>query len=170
MPEQEIAEQKVGIDVDQERNRPRVVAFLFFDFYNRTVEGKHNFLGLFDRIIVPADKKRTTPLGFYLRTANTFDEPIQVTIYNASNKPTGGFGVSPQEKEKDGQKLTQMQLVGAIEFETPDAGNYWVDVSYGGQSIGGMRLTVELQEPTVEPQESKEAESDIGSNNQSNMV
>jgi hypothetical protein len=144
MPEQDIAELKITVDVEQERARPRVIAFIFFDFHNNTMEGKHNFLGVFDRIIVPEDKKRTTPLAFFLRTANTFDGPVQVTIFTANNKPTGGFGLSSPEKEKDGQALTQMQIIGAIEFDTPEAGNYWVDVSYMGQSIGGTRLTVEL--------------------------
>lgn len=167
MPDQETVEPQINVDVAQERDRPRVVAILFHDFHNLTQEGKHNFLGVFDQIIVPADKKRTTPLGFFLRLANTFDSIVEVAIFNPSNKQVGGFSFSAGEKEKDGKKLTQMQLGGAVEFDTPEEGDYWVNVSYQGQSIGGHRLRVELKESEKEPEEVKDGS--IGSDNQSDV-
>jgi len=140
-------EPEVYIDVVQERERPRLVATLFFDFSNQTVEGKHNLIGVFDRIFVSSDRKRTHSIGIYIKTAYTFDGQVQVAIFSPSNKPTGGFAFASATKEHDGKPLTQMQILGTVEFDTPEPGDYWFDVSYKGQSLGGVKLVVEFVEP-----------------------
>ena len=155
MSESKKNELKINIDAEQERQKPRLVAILLFDFASQTNEGKQNILGIFDRVKVSVDKKRTPPIGFYLKTAHTFDDQIQVAILSPENQLVAGFFFGAPEKERDGKKLTQMQILGIVEFDTPMAGEYWIDVSYKEQSLGGFRLVVDFVDTKEEGDGSK---------------
>lgn len=136
----------VNIDVAKERGTTRLISFLFFDYSNRTATNKLNLMGIFDRILVNQETKKTHPFGVFIRTAFTWDRPVNVTAFNPSGEPLAGFiyqidsAQFPQEK-----RLSTTQVVFAFEFETPVEGRYWLDVSFDGQSIGGCDLLVEFR-------------------------
>lgn len=136
---------KINIDVAQELEKPRLVSLLFYDFANRTGNGKLNILGVFDRIIVDAEKKRTRSFGMFIKTAETHEGIIRILILDPNRQLVAAldFGLAEKEFPKD-EKYHIAQASGAIEFDTPVEGLYWFDVSYNGKSLGGTALRVDF--------------------------
>ena len=145
MVEDTAAIPEVNIEVAQERAKPRLVSLLFYDFANRTGNGKLNLLGIFDRIIVDAEKKRTRSFGLFIKTAETHDGIIRILILDPNGQLIAGldFGLAEKEYPKD-EKYHVAQASGGIEFDTPVEGLYWFDASYNGKSLGGTGLQVDF--------------------------
>lgn len=137
---------EVNIDVAQVREKPRLVSLLFYDFANRTGNGKFNILGVFDHIIVDAEKKRTRSFGMFVKTAQAHEGVIRILILDPDGQLIAGldFGVAEKEYPKD-EKYHVAQASGVIEFDTPVEGLYWFDVSYNGKSLGGTGLQVDFK-------------------------
>lgn len=133
----------VNIDVAQERLKPRVVALLFFDFANQAENSKLNLLGIFDRLRVNPETKRTNPIGVFLRTSRTFDSETFITVYDPNGEMVAGasFGIDKSEAEK----FIQTQVLIRLQFDASIEGLYWFDVSYQGSSIGGAPLLLEFK-------------------------
>lgn len=145
MVEDTAAIPEVNIDVTQEREKPRLVSVLFYDFANRTGNGKFNLSGIFDRIFVDAEKKRTRSFGMFIKTAETHEGIIRVLILDPNGQLIAAldFGLAEKEFPKD-EKYHITQASGGIEFDTPVEGLYWFDVSYNGKSLGGTALQVDF--------------------------
>jgi hypothetical protein len=126
MPEETVVEPRVIADLASKTREPRLVSFLFFDYANETTDRKVNLLGLFDRLYVDQETKRTVPVGIFVRTGNTFDSPVNVQIADPEGKVVGGFSfeVSRAQAEKT-TKIGQMQIMARIQFNTPVVGTYW---------------------------------------------
>jgi hypothetical protein len=146
MSDEITTEPQVNIDVAQEREKPRLLAILFFDFFNETSEGKINLLGIFDRIYVPPTKKRSPPVGLFIRFNYVLNGLVQIVFFSPNNKPTGGFAFSTDDIKDRKEGQNQLQIFVKTEFDTPEEGDYWIDVSYRGLSLGGCKLTVEFRD------------------------
>ena len=143
---QETAEiPEANIEVAQEREKPRLISLLFYDFANRTANGKFNLSGIFDRIIVDAEKKRTRSFGMFIKTAETQEGVVRILILDPNGQVIAGldFGLAEKEYRKD-ESYHVAQASGGIEFETPVEGLYWSDVSYNGKSLGGTALQIDF--------------------------
>ncbi len=144
-----VEELKAPIDIDSEKATPHLVALLFFDYANSTGDGKLNLAGIFDRIFVDREAKQTAPVGVFIRTTETVDSPVRVTIISPENEVAGGFHYKIPRKDMvlpGGQKHIMMQMVASVQFNTPVEGTYWVDVSFNEKSLGGSPLKVEFAE------------------------
>lgn len=143
MSEDTLAIPEVNIDVAVEREKPRLVSLLFFDYANRTGNNKLNLIGAFDRIYINPEIKRTPPIGVFVRTGRTYDGEVILTVFN----PKGEMVAALAFKSDIAVEMRSFQLDGLfrIEFETSVGGVYWFDVSYRGKSIGGAGLLVELK-------------------------
>lgn len=145
MVEDTAAIPEVDIDVAQEREKPRLVSLLFYDFANRTGNGKFNLSGIFDRIIVDAEKKRTRSFGMFIKTAETHKGIIRILILDPNGHLIAALDFGLAEKESlSEEKYHVTQAAGGIEFDTPIEGLYWFDVSYNGKSLGGTALQVDF--------------------------
>ena len=139
---------KIGtpMKVSADAKKPRLVAILFFDFANQTETQKLNLNGIFDRVFVDINEKKTVPFGVFVRTARTLDSPVQVAIVSPKNKLAGGFRFTVNSADLGGKKPELIQFVGNVSFATPVEGLYWFDVSYEGKPLGGCYLQVEFKD------------------------
>ena len=134
------------IDPAAEREKPRLVSILFFDYANVTTERKLNLMGIFDRIYVDQKTKKTTPIGVFIRVCKAWDAPIRATIIDPDNKPIGGLAFSVDPAQYPENKPDQLQSLGRVEFQATVEGTYWLDISYREQSLGGAPLLVEFRD------------------------
>jgi hypothetical protein len=134
----------VSIDVVKERAEPRVVALLFFDFSNITTEGKHNLLGVFDRVSLPGGQ-RNLAFGFFLRVANAVEGPLEVLMYGPDNIVGSSITLAPDVEAAKALRQRHVQAIGKLDVEFKAEGNFWFGVTYQGKVIGGNRLVVEFQ-------------------------
>jgi hypothetical protein len=134
---------EVNIDVAQEREQPCLVSLLFFDYVNQTNNRKLNLIGVFDRVRVNPETKKTHPLGVFLRTGQTYDGDVTVKVFDPNGALVAGFTFQPNVPPE--QRSFQIQMLLRIEFETPVEGVYWFSVSYKEQTIGGAGLLVEFR-------------------------
>ena len=136
-------------DVAQERKKPRLVALLFCHFFSVDVDGRSNVNGCFDRIFVDPATKQTGLFTIVVRTYETRESGITVTILNPKNKAIAAIVFDPPE-ELPTDKPMHVQGYGPINFAAKSQGVYWVDVSYKGQTLGGECLTIEYRRPVEE--------------------
>lgn len=135
-------------DLDTEKARPRLVSLLFFDYANETADRKLNLAGVFDRLFVDTETKKSVPIGVFVRVAEAYDSPVFVNIVSPEKKAVGGFAFSVSRKdvkEKIGDKFAMFQILARVEFETPVEGTYWFNVAFDGNSLGGCPLVVEFR-------------------------
>ena len=147
-----LTEVSINFDFGSEIEKPRLVSLLFFDFANQTSDGKVNLSGIFDRLLVSPETKKTVPIGIFVRTARTYDSPVTVSIISPGKKPVGGFAftMTRQEREAQGGKGDgMMQILARVQFDAPSEGEYWFAVGFDGQTIGGCPLLVEFREKEI---------------------
>src|SRR3954467_7946961 len=87
-----------GIDLSKEIARPQLVALLFCDWANLTIDGKFNLIGAFDRISILEGGKRTPVFSVFIRVAHAVEEPIQLRVFGPDN--TLGLEATAQSSEK----------------------------------------------------------------------
>ncbi len=138
------------LSVDDERAKPRLIAMLFCDYLNQTGDGKTNLSGVFDRVYVNKEKKKTPRFGVFIRTAETLTEPITLSVFSPSKKLLIAFHFSgdiaqfeAQAGERPADYPKQIQAILGMEFAAEEEGVYWFDISYKGSSIGGAGLPIE---------------------------
>jgi hypothetical protein len=138
---------EIPLDLDAEKAMPRLVALLFFDYGNETADRKLNLVGVFDRLFVDEETKKTVPIGVFLRTAQTVDLPVYVSIISPEKKAVGGlqFSIARESTEVDGRKHLMFQMLARIQFEAPVEGTYWFNVAFDGKSLGGCPLQIEFR-------------------------
>ncbi len=145
MADETVTDIAASFDIEATKAVARLSALLFFDYANQTGDGKVNLLGVFDRIFVDTDEKKTLPFGVFVRTHETLDSPVKVSVISPENKAVGNFQYELARKDvvlPEGQKFVMMQVMLQVHFDAPLEGSYWVDVSFQGQSLGGAPLTV----------------------------
>lgn len=149
MSDETKTEPTVPIDLVQEREKPRLLSILFFDFYSETKEGKLNLLGIFDRLFVDPSRKRTMPIGIFVRTAQAFGANIKCEIHSPEGIVTGGFNfmVPASARLPDGTQPIQAQILARLEFNAPVDGTYWFAISFAGQVLGGAPLVIQYKDP-----------------------
>ncbi|HEY2972034.1 MAG TPA: hypothetical protein VGJ48_05940, partial [Pyrinomonadaceae bacterium] len=80
-----------SLDTAKEREKPRILSILFCDFANFTVDKKVNLLGIFDRIYVHPEKKKTPLFTLFIRTAETIEERVSITLFDPKGAPRLAF-------------------------------------------------------------------------------
>jgi hypothetical protein len=151
--EQSVGSPAVSVDLEKELAAPRLVALLFCDWANQTRDGKNNLVGAFDRIFVREGQKETHAFFIFLRTAETVGEPLQVTIFSPGGAIVAGLQYGVTEFHRDiehPEHPLYIQIMLPVQFPVPMPGVYWVNISYGGKSLGGAALIVELAKPEAQ--------------------
>jgi len=136
------------LKVADEKAKPRLLALLFCDHINQTKGDKVNLIGVFDRIYVPPDDKRTPVIALFLRLAETLEGPITVSIFDPENKPALAFQIdgNPEQfalKDRPREYPKQIQAILPVQFTVSMEGLFWFDVSYHGKSLGGAGIPIE---------------------------
>jgi len=126
-----------------EREKPRLLSLLLCGFSNFTIDKKVNLLGVFDRIYVPPENKRTPVFTLFVRTAEAIEEPLAVTLFTPDNKLGMAFQFGGEPQVYTPGLPAQVQLAIGIQFIAEVQGPYWFDISYKGISLGGAGLVVE---------------------------
>ncbi|HKG60657.1 MAG TPA: hypothetical protein VKB05_12935 [Pyrinomonadaceae bacterium] len=138
------------VNLSDERSKPRLLALLFCDYINQTKEEKTNLVGVFDRIYVHPDKKKTPRFALFIRFAEALDGPVTLTVFGPSGQPVFGaeFDANAAQfeavRERQPEYPRQVQAIVGLQFEAKTEGLYWFDVSYMSQSLGGAGLPVEF--------------------------
>ncbi len=145
MSEDRLTIPEVNTDVEKEREKPRLVSLLFYDYSNKTETGKFNILGVFDRLSVDIEKKRTHSFGMFVKVAQLTEGIIRVFTLEPNGKIIAvlDFGL-PDEYPKD-EKYHIAQAAGTLEFDTPVEGLYWFDVLHNNKSLGGTGLQIDFK-------------------------
>lgn len=140
------AEYQPKVNVALERKKPRLVALLFCHFFSLDAEGRSNANGCFDRIFADPATNQTGQFILVVRTYETRQGGLTVTILNPKNKAIAAVVFDPPSKVPS-DKPMHVQAYGPINFAVESEGVYWVDVSYKGKSLGGDSLTIEYRKP-----------------------
>ena len=147
----ETVEIPVTIDIARERQKPRLIALLFCDFFNLTNDKKGNLLGVFDRVYVPRTNSVTPRFTLFLRTAETHQGAVRTTIIAPNNKAVNQFVSIPDDADTIIEGIpVNLQSMISIQFQAEVEGVYWFDVSYEGESLGGAGLVVEFRDAEVQ--------------------
>lgn len=133
------------LDTAKEREKPRVLSILFCDFANFTIDKKVNLLGIFDRIFVHPEQKKTPVFTLFIRTAETIEERLNVTLFDPKGAPRLAFQFGGEQQTYTPNLPAQIQLVIGVQFTAEMEGAYWFDVAYKEKSIGGAGLAVEYR-------------------------
>ena len=133
----------VRLNLPEQRKKPRLLSLLFCDFANFTLDKKINLLGIFDRIYVPPNNTKTPVFTLYVRTAETVEERLIVTLFDPDGKVGMAFQFGGEQLTYTPGLPAQVQLAIGVQFAADKQGPYWFDVSYKGVSLGGAGLVVE---------------------------
>ena len=151
-----IAEER--IDIEARFAEPRLVAMLFCDHANVTKENKYNLIGTFDRVSVrPSadDTPNTPPFFLYLRVRATVDS-LTLRVYQPDGSLVATALLAAVERVGSARETHFMQMAQRLQFEVPVPGDYWLEVIYRGQPLGGATMTVEYLEGKDETAEEGE--------------
>jgi hypothetical protein len=142
MSEDQLTIPEITIDVEQGREKPHLISLLFYDYSNRTETGKFNILGIFDRLSVDIEKKRTHSFGMFVKVAQLTEGIIRVVIFDPNGQMIAVLDFElPDEYPKE-EKYQVAQAAGTLEFDTAVEGLYWFDVFHNHQSLGGAGLQI----------------------------
>lgn len=137
-----------SFNVADARKRPRLLALLFCNHTNTTKDDKANLIGVFDRVFVHPEVKKTPQFVIFIRTAETTQEPMLLSVFNPDGTPAVAFEFASDvtEHKFTPDRPAQVQFIAGMRFDVGADGIYWFDVSYKGESIGGAGLVVEFRE------------------------
>jgi len=142
--------QVTHVNLSDEKSKPRLLALVFCDYMNRTEDGKINLIGIFDRIYVNPEKKKTPRFALFIRFAEALDGPVTLTVFEPMEQPVFGLQFDPNASqfeavpERRSEYPRQVQSLIVMQFEAKIEGVYWFDISYKSQSLGGAGLPVEF--------------------------
>lgn len=135
-----------ALDINSEFARPRLIAILFCDWANQTIDDKANLIGIFDRILMAGRSSVTPIFTLFIRLAQVTDGPVHLRIIDPSGKLGLDGTIQPEHVAVNEKEATYVQLIAPMQFEAAQAGIYWFDVSYQGKSLGAAPLVVEKLE------------------------
>lgn len=144
-PEQ-VKQYAASFDLKKERQQPRLLSILFCDFASFTLDKKVNLLGIFDRVFVHPERKKTPVFTLFVRTAETTNERLAVTLFQPDGKAGLAFQFGGEHNVFTPNLPAQVQLLIGVQFVAEVEGPYWFDVAYKGKSLGGAGLVVEYRE------------------------
>ena len=134
------------------REQPRLVALLFADWFNRTDEGKYNLSGIFVRIRTSPTNPHTPRFALYMRLENVDPTvPIHLKVIG----PNGDVGIDgtvvPSAAELAAvepirDEVAELQAAAWLQFIPPIAGQYWFEISYRGEVLGGAMLSIDFHD------------------------
>ena len=138
------------IDLSGGRARPRLLSILFCDFASRTDDKKVNLLGIFDRIYVHPDLRKSPPFVVYARTAETFEDQLWLRVFDPDDEPAIEIRFDPPKEVIVDESLPanapkQIQIVIPVQLVFRKTGTYWFDLSYRNFSLGGAGLVVDFR-------------------------
>jgi hypothetical protein len=133
-----------NINVAEMVEKPRLEALLLADYASITTTGKPDVCGIFDEFSIEADKKNTGFFYLYIRVAGTLKGELDISFFHPDGKlmataTTELMGNMPQGKRR-------VSLLQRMALEIAMAGEYWVDISYQRQSLGGTSFSVRYRE------------------------
>ena len=134
----------VNIDVAKERSKPRLEALLLADYASITASGKPDICGIFDQFSVDPEKKSTGYFYLYIRTAETLEGEIHIAVIDPNGKALAVAVTESSSGSKTRQK--RLSLLQRLTLDATEEGEYWIDVSYMGQSLGGGSFDVKYRE------------------------
>lgn len=132
------------IDKTVVRDRPQLIALLFCDLVNITKEGKHNLIGVFDTITIPAGETLTPVFTLFIRVAHAVGEPLQLRVFGPDNDLVVQGRITLPDQASSSDPPGPVQLAAQLQFEPKLSGAYWFEVVYGEQSLGGAALLITL--------------------------
>lgn len=121
-----------------------MLALLLCDYANKTDSHKFNLIGSFDRIQFGPDSKSHN-FFLYIRTANTIDGPVRISFQAPSGRETAWMEFTAKMEGAPAGTPIQPELAFPVKFAAEEAGDHWLGVTYNGQCLGGMRLTVSMK-------------------------
>lgn len=145
MSEDQLTVPEITIDVEKEREKPQLISLLFYDYSNKTETGKFNILGVFDRLSVDIEKKRTHSFGMFVKVAQVIEGIIRVVVYDPGGHMLASLDFGLPDEYPEEEKYQVAQAAGTLEFDTPVEGLYWFDVFHNRQSLGGAGLQIEFK-------------------------
>lgn len=138
---------KVTIDVAAERRRPRLEALLFAEYATKSEGGLYHLSGCFNRLLFSKGEKRITNRFYlYVQTGETRDGEFQVAVFSPGNELLLAMSFEIETAEYSPKYPTQFHLLHRVQFPVPVEGNYWFDVSYRGESLGGAPLIIDFKD------------------------
>lgn len=147
---------QISIVASEELKKPRLEAILFCEYASRTDKGTLVLGSCFDRFLFEKDENKvTTPFYLLVKTGETTQGELQIAIIDPNNTVILAFSLSVGEKEFLPDYPASVQFLERIQFPVPVEGNYWIDVSYQGKSLGGTPLIVEFDKEEVKQHEHK---------------
>jgi len=134
-----------NMSLAESRKQPSIIALLFCDYAKTSPEGKLNISGIFDRIFVDPDIKKTPTFYVFLKLQEVFGS-AEFHILNPAGKI---IGAALYEVKQDAAKSDELNFTQAsirfMELETEEEGLYWFEIVYKGHSLGGTGLKVEFK-------------------------
>lgn len=147
---------KITIVASEARKKPRLEVILACDYANRTLDGKLMVVGCFDRILFsPEEEKISVPFFLLVRTSETNQGHLQISIIDPNETVVLAFQFDTSKIQFQPDKPAVVEFLQPLRFPMPFEGYYWIDVSYLGESLGGMPLAAEVRKPEVEKDEHK---------------
>lgn len=159
MPTQKKDKRKTGTDRSAVIGRPRLEALLFCDWANETAEHKHNLIGSFDHVYVDAEERMTPAFWIYVKVGLIQPDVLTLHVYD----PTGTLSVDASftlhdvpavgddmKVQGDTTTFKKVQIVNRIQFRALMEGEYWFDVSFKGERLGGAPLSIEYRSLAIE--------------------
>jgi hypothetical protein len=134
----------ISIDIEQELQRPRVVALVFCDWHNQTIEEKQNLIGTFERIYTKSLPANSPPFFLVVRMVQVLRGTLLISVLD----PNGVIGfqasldIGEHAADENATEPLYLQVVTRLQFKISRHGIYWVDVSLNDQSLGGAPLAV----------------------------
>jgi hypothetical protein len=141
----------INANIAEDRNQPRLVALILCDYANLTEDRKYNLLGTFDSIVVDRKKRQSPLFILYLRTYSVYGGQMQIGVYSPTNELVSAVGVDLKETENAADRGAHGVVVLKVQFDVQEEGEYWIDVSYKGRSLGGDSLVVNFRSEEGEP-------------------
>jgi hypothetical protein len=138
-----------ALDIPATRKQARLLSLLFCDFANRTGDDKVNLLGIFDRVYVHPEIRKSPPFVLYARAAEAFEDSLWVRVFDPDNQPLVevrfDVNLAPPRLEHEEGWPKQIQFLLPIQLTLKKEGVYWFDIAYRDFSLGGAGLVVKFR-------------------------
>jgi hypothetical protein len=135
----------VNIDVASTYKKPRLIALLFCNFFNVTGNRKPNLLGIFDRMAVDHEKKKTPNFFMFIKLAGVLG-PSEIHVYSPRGERIMAALLEGRIPPTSSDEIVYAQAMINIELEVKEEGIYWFDVLYQGNSLGGNGLGITFKQ------------------------
>ena len=136
------------VDIDaliRKRKDPRLEAIVFADYAVVGRDGKTTVAAIFDRVFADPEKRKTGRFFLYIKTAETMDAPVGITISDPKGRLVATATGSVDSSAFEGEPPTGVAMIVPFSLRLGPQGidgPYWFEVFYKEQSLGGSVLNV----------------------------